>query len=524
MKLRNTASPILFVIGLLLAERLVLSAFIPLIPQEAYYWMYSRHPEMSYFDHPPMVAWMIGLGTAIFGTNEFGVRIVGELLMLASIALLYRISRMLYGRRTALFAAAGFPLIPLYFHVGWLATMDAALVFFFLAAMLGFLLAVDRNDARGWWIAGLGAGAAMLSKYTGIFSLAGMFLAMLIYQPWRDRLRRPGFYFAGLGALAMFTPVVRWNHAHHWASFRFQTVERLAHPIEPLVGIGTAIGGQTAVVLPLSILIAASLICWGRRDFRRLTHHLWSKRLAFAIAFSLPLLGILVLESLRINVHINWAAAHRLRAICRLAPSLPAARMARRSIVGTAIACAVVATAVLPYVAFVRPKGGFLANEFGPWPALANEIHKVEEQLERQTGREPLVVADGPFELASEIGFYRAKMEDDLDGDDEDADHRDPSTGKFIHVTGEDAPSRTTTSQWLFQKGPGNGFPFWLNQDKWIGCDVLYVSAYADIPSEISSQTDSATLVTLPYLGGKRQYHVVIGRNLHLVTLASADH
>jgi hypothetical protein len=53
---------------------------------------------------------------------------------------------------------------------------------------------------------------------------------------------------------------------------------------------------------------------------------------------------------------------------------------------------------------------------------------------------------------------------------------------------------------------------------------VIYVTAYAEIPSEISAQTDSVKLVPLTYIGGKRHYNVVIGHKLHAIdqTLASA--
>src|SRR5664280_2844266 len=61
---------VLTIIHLLLAQQ------TELIPEEAYYWAYSQHPALSYFDHPPMVAWIIWLGTAVFGNTELGVRIV----------------------------------------------------------------------------------------------------------------------------------------------------------------------------------------------------------------------------------------------------------------------------------------------------------------------------------------------------------------------------------------------------------------------------------------------------------------
>ncbi len=33
------------------------AGMLPLTPQESYYWQYSRHPALSYFDHPPAAAW-----------------------------------------------------------------------------------------------------------------------------------------------------------------------------------------------------------------------------------------------------------------------------------------------------------------------------------------------------------------------------------------------------------------------------------------------------------------------------------
>jgi hypothetical protein len=76
-----------------LALRLLGMALVPLVSEEAYYWMYAQHPALSYFDHPPMVAWVTGLGTAVAGNTEFGVRLVGSLLMLGASLLMYRFGR-----------------------------------------------------------------------------------------------------------------------------------------------------------------------------------------------------------------------------------------------------------------------------------------------------------------------------------------------------------------------------------------------------------------------------------------------
>jgi len=59
---------LLFFAALLLVSfllRLWLSGFGGVHPDEAYYWTWSLNPQLGYFDHPPMIAWVIGLGRAI---------------------------------------------------------------------------------------------------------------------------------------------------------------------------------------------------------------------------------------------------------------------------------------------------------------------------------------------------------------------------------------------------------------------------------------------------------------------------
>jgi hypothetical protein len=46
--------------ALLFCLRFLAAFLIDLAPQETYYWNYAEHPALSYFDHPPMIAWVIG--------------------------------------------------------------------------------------------------------------------------------------------------------------------------------------------------------------------------------------------------------------------------------------------------------------------------------------------------------------------------------------------------------------------------------------------------------------------------------
>ena len=67
-------------VGLLIVLRGVMAGLLPLSADEAYYWLWSKHLALGYFDHPPMIAWAIRAGTALLGDTPLGVRLAGVLL------------------------------------------------------------------------------------------------------------------------------------------------------------------------------------------------------------------------------------------------------------------------------------------------------------------------------------------------------------------------------------------------------------------------------------------------------------
>src|SRR5271156_2502318 len=82
-----------FVIAAMTVLRIVWAHLIELRTDEAYYWTWSKEHVLSYLDHPPMIAWFIRFGTAIFGDTNLGVRFAGILAMLVTQLLLGDIVR-----------------------------------------------------------------------------------------------------------------------------------------------------------------------------------------------------------------------------------------------------------------------------------------------------------------------------------------------------------------------------------------------------------------------------------------------
>jgi 4-amino-4-deoxy-L-arabinose transferase and related glycosyltransferases of PMT family len=70
--------------------RLFINSHVELSPDEAYYWYWSKHLDLSYADHPPMVAYIMAMFTAIGGNTEFFVRLGGIVLSTIALVLLYQ--------------------------------------------------------------------------------------------------------------------------------------------------------------------------------------------------------------------------------------------------------------------------------------------------------------------------------------------------------------------------------------------------------------------------------------------------
>jgi dolichol-phosphate mannosyltransferase len=245
---------------LLSCLRLFTAFLIDLSPQEAYYWNYAMHPALSYFDHPPMVAWVISAGQFFLGKNDLGVRIGGFLLTLLSTWLLYALGKLWFSRRAGLWAALLFQLVPLYFVYGVLITPDVPLIFFWLLTL--YLISIAAREGRkwAWYAAGAALGLCMLSKYTAIFLVPSTLLLLVSDVRYRQWLKRKEPYLALLISALLFTPVILWNVEHEWASFGFQVSDRLSRGYsQPLKSLGEFLLLQVGVTFP-TLLAALFMI------------------------------------------------------------------------------------------------------------------------------------------------------------------------------------------------------------------------------------------------------------------------
>ena len=252
----------------LVALRLFAAGITPLTFDEAYYWTWSKHLAGGYYDHPPMVAIVIRLGTMIAGDTELGVRLVSVLLALPMSWAVWRTAKILFGSDRVAATATLMLNATLMVAAGTLiVTPDAPLMV--ASAFVIYALAKVLETGRGvWWLGvGVAVGLALLSKYTALLFGVGI-LAWLIAVP---KLRRwlvsPWPYLGGVVAFGLFAPVIVWNAQHQWVSFLKQLLGRARVDGLTLRFFGEMIPTQFAFATPLVFILGVmGLYALMRRD------------------------------------------------------------------------------------------------------------------------------------------------------------------------------------------------------------------------------------------------------------------
>jgi 4-amino-4-deoxy-L-arabinose transferase-like glycosyltransferase len=213
-------------------------ARLPLANGEAYYASWSRFLDWSYYDHPPLVAWMVRL-TTLLDDSTAAIRL-GPVLCAAVFGLLfYRLAERFFGPRAALFALVLITAVPVFLISSIVLNPESPLA----PLWVGYLLVLEgmreRDEAYRPLAAGVLLGTAFLAKYTAVLLVPTTFLYLAFSAPARRWLRRPSLYAGGAIALAIATPVLLWNEVHGWPTLHLHFVER--------AGVAVPVAGENAI-------------------------------------------------------------------------------------------------------------------------------------------------------------------------------------------------------------------------------------------------------------------------------------
>jgi 4-amino-4-deoxy-L-arabinose transferase-like glycosyltransferase len=378
--------------------RLLVAGLVPLSPDEAYYWTWSRALAPGYLDHPPMVALWIRAGTALAGDTRLGVRLLAPLAAGLGSALLWRAAEDILPGRRAGVAAAALLNATLLLGVGAVTmTPDTPLLFFWCAALaaLGRLLRTGRG---AWWLAvGLAAGCALESKYTALLLGIGLALWLPAVPEGRRWLRTPWPWAGGALAALLFAPDLLWNAAHGWASVVRQGGRTADfRPVQALRFEAELLAGQLALATPLVLAACVAGMWRAARGWR-------DPGLALLAALTLPGAAVFLEHAAGDRVQANWPA------VLYPAAAIAAGGLVRRwrpaAALGLVLAVPVYLQAAVAPLPLPRSLDPTLAR-LGGWAGLARQV----SGDTTQGGASPLPLAADEYGLAAELAWQGVPM------------------------------------------------------------------------------------------------------------------
>jgi 4-amino-4-deoxy-L-arabinose transferase-like glycosyltransferase len=284
--------------------RLVAAGGIHLTEDESYYRLWAQHLQLGYLDHPPMIAWWIRAGEALFGDTPLGVRLVPSLAAGLSTWLIADLARRVGANpRTAFRAALWYNATLTVCLGGMLATPDAPASLFWTITLWTLARFWASRRAAWWLAAGAAAGLAVMSKYSGLFLAPGVLLWLLLVPGGRDELRKPGPWLAAIVAALVFTANIVWNAQHDWITFTKQFGRVAPHGVS-LDRVGEFLGVQLMVFTPLMAAYAGIGVWRGWRERAQAG----AVQLILPVATSAPFAAYLLVHSLHDRVQGHWPA------------------------------------------------------------------------------------------------------------------------------------------------------------------------------------------------------------------------
>jgi len=385
------------VIALLVGLNVVRFAFAPffdLVPQEAYYFLYSQHLALSYFDHPPVLAYMLRLFTEVFGPHELSIRLAAFSMSLVTQYFWVDLARRHLGsdgsRAALLLLPTGMVTV-----TALISTPDVPLLLFWTLAVHQLHGALFENRRSGWVTAGVAMGLAFDSKYTGIFLQAGLGLFLLVSAEHRRWLRTPWPWLSIAIAQGVMAPVYIWNFQNGFASFLFQTANRASQSNGPGLSWTLGLLGSQSVLLGVPLFIALLAVGFRpRRLFSSATPGDKGRRLFLACFFA-PAFLLFCAVSFFALVKPNWLMPAYLTGVL-LAADLLRPRWVRANLIFCGLLHVLAAIQLLFYPVLIKSDDTWLG-----WRELSR---RVEERAAAHPGA--FVASSDGYKTTAVLRFY----------------------------------------------------------------------------------------------------------------------
>ncbi len=370
---------------------------IPLHSDEAYYWLWSKSLDLSYYDHAPMVAYFIKL-TTLFGNNEIAVRFSSIIVTVILSFLLWKLVIKLFNNEAM--ASASIVILhsmPILFTASIIITPDTPVFLFLSLATFYVWKLIDTKNVNYWYLIGLFFGLSMLSKYTACLFVMSLFIYMFLDKKlyWFKNYQ---LYVGLIISTLCFFPVIYWNWQHDWVSFSYQIGHGLSNDGIRFNYIFEYLGTQAGV---FNIILFFPILYIGVK-------YLFSKNTKniFLASFSVPVILFYVFTALKRLPGGNWPIpAYFTFSIIAAKYFIEGGKIKQRLVIGAIIFNLVVSVIVGLHAKYtILPLDKF-SNDVAIADAT-NYFHGYKELAEKLLNDGYKFVVTPEHQLSSSIAYY----------------------------------------------------------------------------------------------------------------------
>lgn len=199
---------------------LLQSVFTEITNDEAYYALWGQFPAWGYYDHPPMIGWLMWLGNIFFDGN-LSVRFPTIIMQIATLLVVWKLLDISRPDSITVFrffaVAASMVMFTAY---GFITTPDVPLLFFTAVTLLTYKQFLLKPRFRQQLLLAIAMAGVMYSKYQG-----GL-LILLIIMSNPKLLIQYRFWVSGFMALLLFLPHMLWQWQNDFPSFQYHLIAR----------------------------------------------------------------------------------------------------------------------------------------------------------------------------------------------------------------------------------------------------------------------------------------------------------
>ena len=302
IKLDSLKNNYLFLlIFIILCIRIVGLYFSPLEVQgdEAQYWYWSTYFDWGYYSKPPLVAWIIGLFTSIFGNTIFILKLPSFLAHFLTSLVLFNLSKV-FNRNTeeSLWLSITYLLFFAVSLSSNIISTDPFLLLFWSSSLLFFKICLNKKSIKNIILTSIFVALGFYAKYAMIYFFLCSIILILFTDNKKELIK--SILIISFFVLILISPHLYWLYSTNWVTFihtgdNFNWNASL-YNFEQLFNF---IVSQFFISTPIILFIFI-------KQFAKTKKFIQSY--SFEISYSLPILVLITAQSFISRANANWSS------------------------------------------------------------------------------------------------------------------------------------------------------------------------------------------------------------------------